>query len=56
MSRTYVPVELRRAVLERAGGRCEYCLYPQALAFIAFEVDKTVLPYDLRLATAPIAR
>jgi len=42
MSRTYVPVELRRAVLERAGGHCEYCLYPQAFAFLTFEVEHIV--------------
>ncbi len=42
MSRTYVLVELRRAVLERAGGHCEYCLYPQAFAFLTFEVEHIV--------------
>ena len=26
MSRTYIPVALRRLVSERANGRCEYCL------------------------------
>jgi len=42
MSRTHVPAALRRAVLERAGGRCEYCSYPQALSFLAFEVEHIV--------------
>jgi len=42
MSRTHVPAALRRAVLERAGGRCEYCFYPQALSFLAFEVEHIV--------------
>lgn len=42
MSRTHVPAEVRRVVLERAGGRCEYCLYPQAFALLAFEVEHIV--------------
>jgi hypothetical protein len=42
MSRTYVPAELRRTVLKRAGGHCEYCLFPQAFAFLTFEVEHIV--------------
>jgi len=42
MSRTYVPAALRRAVLERADGHCEYCLYPQTFAFLAFEIEHVV--------------
>lgn len=42
MSRTYVPAELRRVVQERASGHCEYCLYPQAFALFAFQVEHIV--------------
>jgi hypothetical protein len=31
MAQKYVPVSLRRAVRERAGERCEYCLVPERL-------------------------
>lgn len=37
-----VPAALRRAVHERAGGACEYCLVPEALAFAVHEVDHVV--------------
>lgn len=30
MSRVYIPVELRRLVVERADRLCEYCLIPEA--------------------------
>ena len=39
---SHVPAALRRAVHERAGGACEYCLVPEALAFAAHEVDHVV--------------
>lgn len=42
MSRTYVPAVLRQVVLERAAGRCEYCLYPQAMSLLAFELEHIV--------------
>ncbi len=42
MSPTYVPAELRRQVIERAEGRCEYCLYPQEMAFLSFEIEHIV--------------
>ena len=42
MTPTYVPAALRRTVFERAAGRCEYCLYPQEMAFLAFEVEHIV--------------
>ena len=29
-------------MLERADERCEYCLYPQALSFLAFEIEHVV--------------
>lgn len=41
MSR-YVPADLRRLVLERAAGRCEYCRFPQAVALLPFEVEHVV--------------
>jgi len=42
MTCAYVPAALRQAVIERAAGRCEYCLYPQELSFLAFEVEHIV--------------
>lgn len=42
MRRTYVPTALRNMVHERAGGRCEYCLYPEEMSFLAFEVEHIV--------------
>lgn len=39
---TYIPAALRQAVTERAGSRCEYCLYPQAAALLAFEFEHIV--------------
>ncbi len=42
MSQGHVPVALRRVVHARAGGRCEYCLMPEALTFFAHEVDHII--------------
>ena len=42
MSVTYVPTELRRLVVERAGERCEYCLLPAGVAFFPHEVDHVI--------------
>ncbi len=39
---TYIPAELRRVVITRAEGRCEYCCYPQAFAFLPFEVEHVI--------------
>lgn len=39
MSLGHVPVELRRLVRERAGGRCEYCLLPEADSLSMHQVD-----------------
>jgi hypothetical protein len=33
---------LRLDVIERAGGRCEYCRFPQDAALLAFEVEHIV--------------
>ena len=38
----YVPAALRETVVERAGGRCEYCLHPQAVSFLTFEVEHII--------------
>ena len=38
----YVPIALRQSVIERAEGRCEYYLYPQAFSFLTFEVEHIV--------------
>jgi len=37
-----IPLELRRLVAERAGYRCEYCLFPQAVALHRHEPDHIV--------------
>jgi hypothetical protein len=42
MTQTYIPTALRQIVQERAGGRCEYCLYPQDMSFLAFEVEHII--------------
>lgn len=42
MTQTYVPTALRHMIHERAGERCEYCLYPQEMSFLAFEVEHIV--------------
>ena len=42
MSLTYIPLELRRLVVARAGERCEYCLLPAGMAFFPHEVDHVI--------------
>ncbi|CAN5815922.1 hypothetical protein BH23CYA1_BH23CYA1_08350 [soil metagenome] len=42
MSKTYVPAQLRRVVVERAYDCCEYCLQPGAFAFRSHEIDRSV--------------
>ena len=39
---TYIPMTLRRQVIERAENRCEYCLLPADVAFFPHEVDHVV--------------
>jgi len=39
---SYVPVALRKDVIERAGKCCEYCLLNQDDIFLSFEVDHIV--------------
>ncbi|MCC6802343.1 MAG: HNH endonuclease [Anaerolineae bacterium] len=36
---TYISAELRRLVAERAEGRCEYCLIPEADTYTVHEID-----------------
>ncbi len=38
-----IPAALRRLVFERASGRCEYCLLPQAASAFQHEPDH-ILP------------
>lgn len=42
MSSTYIPSALRRLVYDRAGGCCEYCLFPEAAAFASHEIDHII--------------
>jgi 5-methylcytosine-specific restriction endonuclease McrA len=42
MTRTYIPTALRQTVMDRAAGRCEYCLYPQSASFLTFEIEHIV--------------
>lgn len=39
---THIPAALRRDVIERADGRCEYCLLPAVVAFFPHEVDHVI--------------
>ena len=37
-----IPVALRRLIFERAAGRCEYCLLPQAVVVYRHEPDHII--------------
>ena len=39
---SYISPALRQLVTERANGRCEYCLYPQEAALLAFEMEHII--------------
>lgn len=39
---TYISVELRRLVYERANGRCEYCLIPETVVLVSHEIDHII--------------
>jgi len=39
---SYIPAALRQLVQDRAGGRCEYCRFPQDLAFLGYEIDHVI--------------
>jgi HNH endonuclease len=42
MSKTYIPIALRRQVEERAYSCCEYCLIPSFATFAAHEIDHII--------------
>ncbi|OQW86515.1 MAG: restriction endonuclease [Thiotrichaceae bacterium IS1] len=42
MSTTYIPVELRRLVYERARGCCEYCLIPETVVLVSHQIDHII--------------
>ena len=42
MSRTYIPMKLRKLVCERASSCCEYCLMPEQLSLISFAIDHII--------------
>ena len=42
MSRSYIPVELRKDVYDRAQGCCEYCLIPEKVVFFVHQVDHII--------------
>jgi hypothetical protein len=42
VSQTYIPAALRREVRDRAQSRCEYCLYPEAFAFVSYCIDHII--------------
>ena len=42
MSKTYIPVAVRKQVFSRAKNCCEYCLIPDIATFVPHEVDHIV--------------
>ena len=42
MSKTYIPVAVRKQVYKRAKGCCEYCLIPSLATFAPHEVDHII--------------
>ena len=42
MSQTHIPAAMRRRVRERSGDRCEYCLLPEAVAYVPHWIDHIV--------------
>lgn len=42
MSKTYVPAQLRRRIVERANSCCEYCLRPELFSLSVHEVDHVI--------------
>jgi len=42
VSLTYIPQELRRLVVERAAGCCEYCLIPEVAVLFAHQIDHII--------------
>lgn len=52
MTKKYIPVELRRLVIERAGNTCEYCRYPLRYAPQTSPVDHIIPEIAGGLTTA----
>ena len=42
MSKTHIPLALRKFVCERAIYRCEYCLFPESSALLSHEIDHII--------------
>lgn len=42
MTPSYVSSTIRHEVIERAQGRCEYCLLPQDSSFLSFELEHII--------------
>lgn len=42
MSKTYIPVILRRQITEAANNCCEYCRVPRAVAFASYHIDHII--------------
>lgn len=42
MSRTYIEQRLRRLVIERSGGHCEYCRTPERFSTTVFHIDHII--------------
>ena len=42
MSKTYIPVNLRGLVYERAKATCEYCLTPEMISFSSHQIDHII--------------
>lgn len=42
MSSTYIPADLRRQVIERANGLCEYCLIHEDDTYFGCQVDHII--------------
>jgi hypothetical protein len=42
VSKTYIPVILRRQITEAADNCCEYCRVPRAVAFAAYHIDHII--------------
>jgi hypothetical protein len=42
VSKTYIPVILRRQITEAAGNCCEYCCVPRVVAFASYHIDHII--------------
>lgn len=42
MSKTYIPVILRRQITAAADGCCEYCRVPESVAFASYHIDHII--------------